>query len=422
MCCGARMEVGRKDEARREGWVYMRKGLFGHERVLLRVDEERLAAVKSESGTETWELETAKCRLYQGWGSEIVVKNPSRTVAFKVGGERENFQAWWRAIEAAVCPKLKKFYSADGVLGEGRTAIVRSACDKAVGQRVALKMIRRITTCADDPALRYFLREVQITRAAEGDNVVKVFDAFNTNNFFVIVLEKCNSEGLLNLVKENGPICESRVRTIMRQLLQATCRLHAKGIAHRDLKLDNILFAGKREDLEVKLADFGSAAIGKFDPCDTNLSEFSEHVGTSTYMAPEMWRKQRYGVQVDTFALGVIMYALLSGYFPAENHAAPGVDTRPSFREPGWNDISDSAKSLIRQLLHFNPTVRTAAFAALHHPWFDVPHANATPEVKNRASSLVRVKPDVPSRSSFKGAVLACIAANTMSKLVQNIS
>eukprot|EP00188_Purpureofilum_apyrenoidigerum_P000733 Plantae.Rhodophyta-Purpureofilum_apyrenoidigerum.ctg1348.p1 GENE.Plantae.Rhodophyta-Purpureofilum_apyrenoidigerum.ctg1348~~Plantae.Rhodophyta-Purpureofilum_apyrenoidigerum.ctg1348.p1 ORF type:complete len:417 (-),score=69.82 Plantae.Rhodophyta-Purpureofilum_apyrenoidigerum.ctg1348:50-1300(-) len=411
MCYGATMEVGRIDEARREGWVYMRKGLFGHERVLLRVNGERLAAVKSESGAETWELETAKCRLYQGWGSEIVVKEHSRTFAFKVDGERENFQAWWRAIEAAVCPKLKKFYNADGVLGEGRTAVVRSACDKAVGQRVALKMIKRITNCVDDPALRYFLSEVRITRAAEGENVIKLFDAFNTKSYFVLVLEKCNSRGLLDVVRDDGPLCENKAQIVMRQLLQATSRLHAKGIAHRDLKLDNILFAGEVGDLQVKLADFGSAALGKSDPCDTNFSQFNEHVGTEAYMAPEMWRKQRYGMQVDTFSLGVIMFALLSGYFPASRHATPDVDTRPNFREDEWDNVSESAKSLIRQLLHSNPMTRLATFAALRHPWFDV----LRPESEN-------IKSEGSPRLSLRSVALACMAANIISKLVQNPS
>ena len=98
-------------------------------------------------------------------------------------------------------------------------------------------------------------------------------------------------------------------RRFFKQITEAFDYLHQKGIAHRDIKLDNILIEDKT--FMIKIIDFGFAAFY------TDNQKLKIFFGTPSYMAPELVRKSEYdGRQVDMWALGVLLYALLSGTFP----------------------------------------------------------------------------------------------------------
>uniref|UniRef100_A0A7S0BP77 Protein kinase domain-containing protein n=1 Tax=Rhodosorus marinus TaxID=101924 RepID=A0A7S0BP77_9RHOD len=366
------MSVGSSDRgcaAKREGWAWIRKGLFGWERVRLQLEKSRLSVVDGEH-KEIWSVETARCKFFQGWENEIVVKDANRTMLFRLERDGQDFVAWWRAMEAAMCPKLRNYFHAEELIGEGQTALVKAAWSKANGGNVALKMMSRSSGSHADHVLKQFLNEVRLTYAAQSDHVVRIIDAFATETDYVLVLEK-GTRTLLNLLEERVVLTEREARKVMGQLLATTAELHKRGITHRDLKLDNIL-CREGEDDYMLLADFGSAAFGMADPAEVKTDIFTAHVGTPAYLAPECWKEKRYGSQVDAFALGVIMYALLSRTFPFpiggcwEN----GSFIEPDFTSDVWSSVSSSAKSLIRGLLREDPRKRLSSVAALQHFWF----------------------------------------------------
>lgn len=156
----------------------------------------------------------------------------------------------------------------------------------------------------------------------------------------------------------------------MTDLLGALSYLHSRGIAHRDVKLENLLCANTTWPLNVKLADFGFANyVSKTD--EPMLSSF---VGTPYYIAPEMLRGSPHGQAVDIWASGVVMYILLSGKFPFggknESEYYQRVLTKEAyFPSEDWNDVSEDAKNLVRGMLCKDPKKRLTADECLKHSW-----------------------------------------------------
>lgn len=132
--------------------------------------------------------------------------------------------------------------------------------------------------------------------------------------------------------------------------------MHSYGIAHRDLKLENILMESNSDDAQLKIVDFGlSKMIG---PNETASDPF----GTLSYVAPEVLIQRPYGKNVDLWSLGVIIYVLLSGMLPFDSDdnketARQTIYDPVPFSHKVWTFVSDEAKDLITRkytILFFN--------------------------------------------------------------------
>lgn len=134
--------------------------------------------------------------------------------------------------------------------------------------------------------------------------IVRMFETIETPRRLHLVLECVEGSNLCSYVKAKRKLSEEEARQILFQLLQALEYIHSQHIAHRDIKLENVLFD---EDHNIKLIDFGFSVACK----DRRLKVFC---GTPSYMAPEIVRRMDYeGPPVDMWSAGVVMYALLCG-------------------------------------------------------------------------------------------------------------
>ena len=203
------------------------------------------------------------------------------------------------------------------ILGKGSYAIVKLAHHKKTGDIIAIKTYDKIRLC--DPLKKASVdREIKILKSIEHPNIIKYIDCFDNKRQLHLIMEYAGQRSLYEYIKANHNRCleeqgkpfwlsnKQEAKGIFRQIVEAISYLHKKSIAHRDLKLENIIFTSKEQ---VKIIDFGFSIQSN--------SKLRTFCGTPTYMAPELVRKSEYwGHKVDVWALGVLLYRMLTGIYP----------------------------------------------------------------------------------------------------------
>mmetsp|Transcript_24012 Transcript_24012/g.49902 ORF Transcript_24012/g.49902 Transcript_24012/m.49902 type:complete len:541 (-) Transcript_24012:262-1884(-) len=291
---------------------------------------------------------------------------------------------------------LEDFYDlsqagCSGVLGHGAFSTVRLAVRTSDSLPVAVKSI------AKHEALRSRrlrvgrnLEEWEILQKMKGHEfVIQLLDIFETDEEIQLVMEFCRGGELFNAIqrkrnrnhsKRRGQYTEEQAACITSQILRALSDLHAAGIVHRDVKLENILLASEDENsVRVKLCDLGTARSldpvsptdgsqrrqGDISPLTPGRSRSNSVIGSSYYGAPELTCGS-YDTSVDVYSLGVTLYILLCGFPPVFTGSEGDQVTFPSFY---WNDISPEAKDLVRKMLNPDASERITAHEALRDVW-----------------------------------------------------
>jgi len=212
--------------------------------------------------------------------------------------------------------------------------------------------------------------EIEILSKIDHPSVVKMHAIFDTTEHLFIVMELMEGGELYEEVISRSTFSEMEAAVIIRQLLDALVYLHARGIVHRDLKLENLLLA-KKGQLIVKLADFGLSRLFKpggqmFTAC-----------GTPFYVAPDILLatdETGYGPAVDMWAVGVLLYILLSGRLPFSGDSDDELfkailEGELVWKTPQFDDVSTDAKDLISHLIVVDTDQRYSASQALAHPF-----------------------------------------------------
>jgi serine/threonine protein kinase len=150
--------------------------------------------------------------------------------------------------------------------------------------------------------------------------------------------------------------------------LLAVGYLHSKNICHRDLKAENILLECSSPFSKVILTDFGLSKV-----LQNNVDQMQTKCGTFTYLAPEIIDSASYSTQVDSWALGVLLYTMIACELPF------GPDTSASLLsnirtcnysfDSKWHNTSESLRDLISRLIVVDPKLRYTVKDALNHPW-----------------------------------------------------
>jgi len=161
---------------------------------------------------------------------------------------------------------------------------------------------------------------------------------------------------------------ERQAAWITCKLARALKYLHEHYVCHRDLKPENILFT---KDGQIKVTDFGLAHYLKLTP---PYHVMHTCCGTPHYVAPEVLGSDEYGVQVDFWSLGVILYIMLSGYQPFNStsvRAMYAMITRGQYRftKPHWDHVSVEAKECVKALMHIDPQQRLNCDTLCEHPF-----------------------------------------------------
>jgi tRNA A-37 threonylcarbamoyl transferase component Bud32 len=202
-------------------------------------------------------------------------------------------------------------------LGEGSTCEVWLAEHAALGRRDALKILHP-RLAADDHFVRQFRREARATSRVQHPNIVGVHDFGRlADGRLFLALEYIEGQSLAEVIRVEAPLPRERVFQIVDQIAAALEHAHAAGVLHRDLKPENLLLATVRGQVGVvKVLDFGLAKLLQRDGIDTSASIEGWIAGTPEYMAPEQFRGTSVDPRTDVYALGCVMYALLTGAPP----------------------------------------------------------------------------------------------------------
>ena len=195
-------------------------------------------------------------------------------------------------------------------IGTGTFSIVKLGIHRITLKKVAIKILDKNKIESKDD-LERIVREMQILTEMNHQNVIKVFKIYEEENNFSLIMEYCEEGELFNYIVKKQRLSEDETSYFFYQIINGIEYIHSKGIAHRDLKPENLLI-GKNKIL--KIIDFG---LSNFYDGQKRLQT---PCGSPCYASPEMVKGKKYdGFNIDIWAIGVILFAMLCGYLPFED-------------------------------------------------------------------------------------------------------
>jgi serine/threonine-protein kinase len=265
-------------------------------------------------------------------------------------------------------------YRVERVLGEGGMGVVLAATNEALNQKVAIKLLRQ-GVLENTEAITRFNREARAAAKLKSEHVARVLDVgVLPDKRQYMVLEMLEGADLSALIDDPRPIDIGIAVDYVLQACEAIAEAHAAGIVHRDLKPKN-LFLTKRVDGRdlVKVLDFGISKVEGESAADMQLTRTTEVIGSPSYMSPEQLRSSRnVDVRTDIWALGVILYELITKRLPFYAHTVTElVLVVVSEREPSVKslrpDVPDALDAVIARCLAKKPEDRFQSVVELAH-------------------------------------------------------
>ncbi|XP_055004903.1 serine/threonine-protein kinase DCLK1a isoform X1 [Boleophthalmus pectinirostris] len=266
----------------------------------------------------------------------------------------------------AVPSYISDRYRVGRMLGDGNFAVVRECVELSTGREYALKIINKSKCRGKEHMIQ---NEVAILRRVKHPNIVLLIEEVDTYSELYLVMELVKGGDLFDAITSANRYTERDASGMLYNLANAIKYLHSLNIVHRDIKPENLLVYEHADGSKsLKLGDFGLATV-----VDGPLYTVC---GTPTYVAPEIIAETGYGLKVDIWAAGVITYILLCGFPPFRGSCEDQevlfdqiLMGQLEFPMPYWDNVSETAKELIRSMLEVEVDQRYTALQVLEHPW-----------------------------------------------------
>ncbi|KAI0911514.1 kinase-like domain-containing protein [Ustulina deusta] len=285
-----------------------------------------------------------------------------------------------------------RFLITEQILGSGALAAVYLAVNLKTGRQVACKIhrldrFRRLQRSSS--TIRRILHETNILSRLTHPNILQFVAAFRSSNTLYTFTELAMGGDLFSM-RLNYPdsLLEMDTKLIIRQIVEAISYLHEQNIAHRDLKPENVFFAtGPTFTTRVIVGDLGLAK--------TAISgRMTSEVGTQRFMAPEVYRGQCYGTEVDIWSIGMISLFLVAldwnslGCFEAFDQSAVDESLMAVFDDLSGQGkaLSNDFRDFIRRCLSVAPSKRMTAEVSKGHTWF----RSSGPQLKGNIEEFTR--------------------------------
>ncbi|XP_047123369.1 serine/threonine-protein kinase PLK1 isoform X3 [Hydra vulgaris] len=264
--------------------------------------------------------------------------------------------------QLVIDPKSGKKYIRGKLMGKGGFARCYEVTDVQTDKKFACKAISKARISKPHQQQK-IANEVELHKSFNGRFIVRFYGYFEDDDNVYILLELCNRKSMVQLLKQRRTLTEPEVRYFMHQAVQGVQYLHQESVIHRDIKLGNLFI---NNDMEIRIGDFGLAV-----QADKDGKKEMSVCGTPNYIAPEVLSKAGHSFEVDTWALGCVMYTLLVGRPPFETSCLK--DTYMRIRNNEYaipSRVTRPAAKLIQKLLSERPEDRPSLERVLNDEFF----------------------------------------------------
>lgn len=302
-------------------------------------------------------------------------------------------------------------YRVGASLGRGGMGEVYRGTDEVLGRAVAIKLL--LPSGGDPMAGERFQREARAAAMLSDPHLVAVYDFGQYGDGFYLVMELVEGRTVAAELAERGPLTPERAVDIIEQSAAGLAAAHREDVVHRDIKPGNLLVA---TDGTVKVADFGIAHLPGAET--TTLTATGQIIGSTHYLAPERARGEQAGKASDIYALGCVLYQLVTGHppFTAEHPTAilyQHVDTAPIPPSRLRPELSGPFEDLLLRMLAKDPTDRPSADELAAGSLRSVPLAgDMFPAEVVRTIPVAAVNGDIPEDDANGLAAGAAVAAD----------
>jgi len=256
-------------------------------------------------------------------------------------------------------------YELLGHIARGGMADVYEARDTLLGRRVAVKVLHSQFS-SDEAFVKRFRREAQAAANLSHPNIVGIYDWGQEGATYFIVMELVEGRSLRDVLREEGPLLPRRAIEISAEVAAALSVAHRSGLVHRDIKPGNMLLAA---DGTVKVTDFG---IARAWDDSSELTKTGAVIGTATYFSPEQAQGSPADERSDIYALGVVMYEMLTGRPPFSGESPVAVAyqhvsslaAQPSLDNP---DVPPELDGIVMRALDKDPDGRFQTADDMRH-------------------------------------------------------
>ena len=253
-------------------------------------------------------------------------------------------------------------YIVKHTIGKGTFSRVKLGINKYTGEKVAIKILDKLKIVEKED-LERIIREMRMLSELDNEHVIKVYQIYEDDNHYLIIMEYCEGGELFNYIVEKQRLSENETAFFYYQIIKGVEYIHSKGIAHRDLKPENLLLD---KDKKIKIIDFGLSNY--FD----GIQKLETPCGSPCYASPEMVGGNKYnGFFIDVWATGIILFAMLCGYLPFEDdnndilfkQILSGKINYPSY-------LSEISKDLLNKIIETEPEKRIKIEEIKKHPFY----------------------------------------------------